>query len=188
MSNQICRDIYCVDTSALVTVQRLYRYAVFPGVWDGLDDLARDGRLASPREVLRELEQGSEDHIYRWAKQREFIFRDLDQEQIEVARKIVNDPNYRGLFDFDKEIPEADPFVIALAIVEQAKNRMFGEHWIVTADEGSRRPGKRPRIPEVCNDHRYKVDCIKTLDMFEREGWRLLRAGDSEPARRTAMP
>lgn len=173
--SQTYRIIYCVDTSSLVTIQRVYRYSVFPGVWEGLDELITDGRFASPKEVLRELEQGMGDEIYIWAKKHESVFRDLESDQTDVAREIINDPSYKGLFDFDKEIPDADPFVIALAIVEQAKNKMFQEQWLVVADEGAIRPGKKPRIPQVCNDDKYKIDCIKTLDMFEQEGWQLQR-------------
>ena len=134
-----------------------------------------DGRLASPKEALRELERGGEDEIHEWAKNHESIFRELDSHQADAARKIINNPKYKELFDIDKEIPEADPFVIALAVVEQRKNRIIPEHWIVVADEGSKRPGKKPRIPDVCRDDDYQIECIRTLDMFEREGWQFWR-------------
>jgi len=147
---------------------------VFPGLWQCLSGLAEDCRLVAPREVLKELEIGGEDDMCRWAKNHESMFRDLDAEQAEIAKQIVNDPKFKGLFDIDKETPEADPFVIALAVIEQRRIRLIQECWVVVADEGSRRPGKKPRIPDVCTDDRYQVECIRVLGMFEQEGWQFV--------------
>jgi|GEM_PF-6212766 len=29
--------------------------------------------------------------------------------------------------------------------------------------------------PDVCNDSRYQLECIKVLDMFKREGWAFVK-------------
>ena len=89
-----------------------------------------------------------------------------------LARQIINDPNHRGLFDIEKETPDADPFVIALAIVRQRQAALLGE-CVVVSDEARAEQGVRPRIPRVCRDPAYNVPCIRTLEMFEREGWKL---------------
>lgn len=171
MESQAPRVIYCVDTSSFVTIQRTYPLAVFLGLWERLSQLATEGRLAAPREAFNELKRGGDDEIFRWADDHRFIFRDPDAEQIEVAKEIVNDAQFQRLFDIDSERPEADPFVIALAVVARRENPMFPEHWVVVADEGRVTPGRKPRIPDVCRDRRYQLECIRTLDMFVRENW-----------------
>jgi len=132
--------------------------------------MANSGRLLAPSEVYRELEAGSDDEIFKWAKRHKFIFRDLDSEQFELAQRIINDPKYRDSFDLDKETPEADPFVIALAIVEQRSIRLFSNQIMVVSDENQATPGKKPKIPNICADPNYRVGCIHILDMFDREG------------------
>lgn len=175
MATQKAHIIYCVDTSALVTIQRIYRLSKLAGVWEFLDALANDGRLAAPREVLAELKVGQDDELYQWAKKHTGIFRQLTPEQWQVGKDIVNDPKYKRFIDQDKEIPEADPFVIALAVEEQKQTRLIPEKWIIVTDESYATIGKKPRIPDVCRDPRYNVECISTRDWFEREGLRLVR-------------
>jgi len=177
VESQATEVIYVVDTSSLVNVQRTYPLGVFPGVWEQMGELARAGRLISAREVLNELERGGDDEIYKWAKDHRLMFQDPDGEQIEVAREIVNDPQFQELFDIDSETPDADPFVIALATVRQrqALASMFPRKHIVVADEARAQPGRKPRIPDVCRNQRYQLECINLLEMFRREGWEFVR-------------
>jgi len=175
MESQPTQVIYVVDTSSLVNVQRTYPLAVFPGVWDDLSELAGKGRLVSAREVFNELARGGDDEIHQWAKNHKVMFWDPDGEQIEVVKEIVNNPEFKGLFDIDKETPDADPFVIALAAVQQRRGSMFPEQYIVVADESRVQPGTKPRIPDVCDYPCYQLPCIKILEMFRREGWEFVK-------------
>lgn len=175
MEGQTVWVVYCVDTSSLVNVQRTYPLAVFPGLWERMSELAGEGRLAAPREVFNELERGGDDEIFQWARSNRPMFRDPDDEQIQLAKTIVNDPKFGRLFDIDSETPDADPFVIALASVEQRRVSIFPQKWIVVTDESRVQPGTKPRIPDVCNDPRYQLECIRILDMFRREGWEFVR-------------
>lgn len=172
MVTQKARIIYCVDTSSLATIQRIYRLSKLEGTWEFLDELVNDGRLAAPREVLAELKEGQDDELYQWAKNHDGIFRRLTSEQWQTGRDIANDPKYRGLIDPDKEIPDADPFVIALAVEKQKQIRLIPEKWIIVTDESK---VKKPRIPDVCRDPKYRIECISTQDWFKREGVRLVR-------------
>ena len=175
MATQKTGIVYCVDTSSLVTIQRIYRLSKLAGTWEFLDELAKAGRLAAPREVLAELKEGQDDEIYEWAKNHAGIFRQLTPEQWQVGKDIANDPKFKGFIDQEKEIPEADPFVIALAIEEQKQTRLIPEKWIIVADESPAKLGKKLKIPDVCKDPRYGIECISTKDWFEREGLRLVR-------------
>lgn len=175
MESQATEVIYVVDTSSLVNVQRTYPLTVFPGVWEQMGQLARAGRLISAREVLNELERGGDDEICRWARDHRFMFQDPDGQQIDVAREVVNHPQFQGLFDIDSETPDADPFVIALATVQQRRASMFPRKYIVVADESRAQPGRKPRIPDVCNDQRYQLECVNILEMFRRERWEFVQ-------------
>jgi len=175
MATQRARIVYCVDTSALATIQRIYGLSKLAGIWEFLDELAIDGRIAAPREVLAELREGQDDELYEWAKKHSSIFRQLTPEQWQVGKDIANDPKFKGFVDPEKEVPEADPFVIALAVEEQKQPRLILEKWIIVADESFAKPGKKPRIPDVCKDPRYNIECISTKDWFGREGLRLVR-------------
>lgn len=168
------RVIYCADTSSLVNIQRIYRLSRLEGIWSFLDYLANDGRLAAPREVLTELKEGQDDEVYEWAKNHANIFRQLTPEQWHVAKQIANDPKFKGFIDQEKEVPDADPFVIALAVEEQKKTRLIQEKWVILADENYAKFGKKPRMPDVCADPRYDIKCISVRDLFEREGLRLV--------------
>lgn len=120
--------------------------------------MANSGQLLAPNEVYRELEAGSDDDIFRWAKRHKFIFRDLDLEQFGLAQRIINDPKYKDSFDLDKETPEADPFVIALAIVEQRNISLFSAQIIVVSDENQATPGKKPKSPIFVQIQTIKLD------------------------------
>ena len=171
MESQRPQVIYCADTSSLITIQRSYPLVISPRLWERLGDLAREGRLVAVREMFNELKRGGDDEIYQWAEGHRFMFRDPDNEQVEVVKEVINDPRFKGIVDPDKETPDADPFVIALAVVEQRRKPIFPEQWVVVADESRTQPGRKPRIPDICHDPRYQLECIRILDMFQREGW-----------------
>jgi len=169
------RIIYCIDTSSLVNIQRIYRISKLTGIWEFLDELVKQGRLVAPREVFKELEVGQGDEIFEWAKRNSSIFKQLTTAQWLVAQDIANDPKFNGFIDPEKETPDADPFVIALAIEEQKQPRLIPEQWIVVADEIHSKRGKKVKIPDVCKDPRFNVECIMTEDLFDREGLQLVR-------------
>jgi hypothetical protein len=132
-------------------------------------------RLAAPKEVLAELEEGQDDEICEWAKKHASIFRQLTPTQWQIGKDIANDPKFKGFIDPEKEIPDADPFVIALAVDQKKQERLIPEKWIVVADESQK---KKLKIPDICKDPKYNIECISTQDLFDREGLRLIRVKD----------
>lgn len=153
--------MYCIDTSALIHGwRRDYPPDVFQSLWDHLDRLAKQGRLFSSIEVLIELERGGDD-IFRWAKDRESIFCEADEEVQKVLGTIVD--NFPSFVPADS--PDgvwADAYVIAFAA---AKN------WTVVTGEKPVGPGaKRLKIPNVCQA--MGVNCIDFLQLIRKEGWR----------------
>ena len=71
-----------------------------------------------------------------------------------------------NLVDTDKETPEADPFVIALALAKRSS--LFKSECFVVTEETWAGPGGI-KIPNVCAD--YRVPCIRLVEIFELEGW-----------------
>ena len=153
--------VYCFDTSAFIeTWTRDYPPDVFPGVWDGIGDLIRNGKLISPDMVRRELREKS-DLVSEWTEQFANLFVDPDVEQIEQVRMIVN--RFPRIIEERRARNEADPFVIGLAYLRG----------LVCVTEESTGNDTNIRIPYVCK--RLGVDCVDTLALMRREGWQFTR-------------
>ena len=103
--------VYCIDTSALIHLKRLYPMDVFESVWQELGRLARSGRLIAPYEVFKEVEF-KDDELLGWAKRHSRMFRRLDAGQARKVREISQ--RFPSLTDPNKEIPDADPFIVAI--------------------------------------------------------------------------
>jgi rRNA maturation endonuclease Nob1 len=165
MAEQPC---YCIDTSALIELHATYGSDVFVSLWQNLTGLVKEGRLIAPREVLREIEKKDND-LLKWVKKHRKMFREQDIEQLQHAQDILS--RFSKLIDPAKEIPDADPFVVALAIIENTKRQdsLFkGQCIVVTQEKPSR--GARPKIPDVCQH--YGIECIPVAELFRKEGWK----------------
>ncbi|KPJ53507.1 MAG: hypothetical protein AMS16_05250, partial [Planctomycetes bacterium DG_58] len=114
------------------------------------------GDLVAPREVLGELKR-QRDELYRWAVAQK-CFLALDEEQIAYVKDIM--AKFPSLVDPNKTIPDADPFVIALALAKG---------WKVITTEGPGGTSPRKRIPDVCRH--YGINCLSLLDFFREKGW-----------------
>jgi hypothetical protein len=100
------------------------------------------------------------------------MFVRLKTEGLRIAKEITN--GFPGLVDPDRETPDADPFVIALAIEkshEQQELFHSQKHVVITTERAN--PQGKPRIPDACQ--RLGVESMFTdralADLFEKEGW-----------------
>jgi hypothetical protein len=149
---------YCIDTNALADLwRRLYPIDVFPSLWKNMEELIRSGKLIAPREVLNELEK-IDDDLLKWAKNHRTMFVAPETEQLNQVKEILR--VFPTLIEPTKTTPDADPFVIALAITEQG---------VVVTSEKIAGPGGRPKIPNVCLN--YKIKCLNLLDFFREQKW-----------------
>lgn len=151
---------YCIDTSALIDLANLYPRDVFPSLWKKLEAMVDEGRLLAPREVSTELEtyQGSKAEPRAWARRHRMMFRDRDAEQMNAVRRILRaSPD---LVDALKTTPEADPFVVALAMSEGST--------VVTSEKAAS-PGGRRKIPDVCIAE--GIPCLSLKEFFREQGW-----------------
>jgi len=150
---------YSIDTSALLDAWvRYYPPDVIPGLWKKLEELIQADRIIATKEVLIELEK-KEDDVYRWAKKQMKMFREIDANIQLIVRDILRD--YRRLVDTRKSRSMADPFVIALAKVENCK--------VITAEKPTNNLEK-PNIPDVC--HALGIPCITILELCREENWK----------------
>lgn len=123
-----------------------HRPDAFPSVWKLLRAGAEAGIVVAPREVLFELERSrSLDELVSWAKETRQMFAGDSLELVQAVMSV--EAEFPNLIDYCKTPFDADPWVIALAELRQAK--------VVTAevDTGCRAGGMgkpRVRIPDVC--------------------------------------
>jgi len=159
-------DIYIIDTSSLVKLNRNNPIDVFPSIWEKLKFLADNNRLIAPREVLNEIKQ-NDDMLSKWVKNQKKMFKEPTQRQIELVQEILRD--FPALIDTERKF-DADPWVIALAIElsSSTQQTLFAIKRIVVTEEKLRE--NRVRIPFVCN--KKSIEAIDIVELFRAEGWK----------------
>jgi len=160
-------DTYCIDASSLINLKQYYRRKVFSGVWDKIEEMVRADRLIAPDEVRREIEK--DDVLGPWAKKNKKMFRKLDQEQTDTAKDVIT--LFPNLAKPGKFGPAADPFVVALARLEDRRassSLLQQESRCVVVTDERRTHG----IPVACKH--YNLTCVSLVDLFDREGWKFL--------------
>lgn len=150
---------YSIDTCSILQGFGLGPYPInrFKVLWDNIDSLINNGNLRAVKEVYYELEK-KEDKATEWAKKRQNLFIEIDDQIQTETRKIIR--RYPGLVDPDKEYPQADCFVISLAKINNAT--------VVTQETFSNNLDK-PKIPNICRE--LRIDKINFLELINRENW-----------------
>lgn len=156
MSELVC---YSIDTSALINWWiEDYSPDVFPSLVPKLEVLIAAGRLRAIRGVKDEL---GEWELREWCLKQVDLFIDEDEKvQRRVAQLMATYQNPKKTRGIDK----ADPFVIALADVQDRK-------WVVVSAEKGGSLENNPKIPVVCRD--IGVEHIRFFELLRREGWSL---------------
>ena len=160
----MANETYCIDASSLINLKQYYRRKVFSGLWDKIEDMVRTGRLIAPDEVRREIEK--DDLLGPWAKKNKKMFRNPDQEQMNTAKDVIK--HFPNLAKPGKFGPAADPFVVALANLEERRRsgsllQEKSECVVVTNER------RTHGIPVACKH--YNIECVTLVDLFDREGW-----------------
>lgn len=146
---------FCIDTCSLINLKNLYPVTVFPTLWKNIENQIENSLLISPMEVYNEINRG-DDALLIWAKRvKNKLFVELNDEQFKIAQSVGH--RFPKLIDILKTIPDADPFVIALA-------QSMG--CTVVTDEKKTNPNK---IPSVC--HEMGIQCVSLLEYFNMNKW-----------------
>ena len=140
----------------------------FPTLWKKVEELIQLRRIIAPEGVKKEIEKG-DDELKEWIKDKNIkkMFIKPDENQIKNVKKILKE--YLFLAKADKpEEPNADPWLIALAIVkkEEESKQLIRNTYIIVTEES---PGKIHRIPWVCKE--IGIECIKFIGLIQRERW-----------------
>lgn len=159
-------NVYIIDTSSLVKLNRNNPIDVFPSIWKKLRFLVEKNRLVAPREVLNEIKQ-NDDMLSKWAKNQKKMFKEPTQKQIELVQEILKD--FPALIDAERKF-DADPWVIAPAIElsSSTQQTLINIKRIVVTEEKLRE--NRVRIPLVCI--KKSIDFIDIVELFRAEGWK----------------
>jgi len=149
---------YCLDTSVLIELHRgIYPRAVFPGIWDDLEQLVDDGRMVAPREVRRELDDGRDD-LTTWAKTHKNVFLDPEPAEYPLVGAIQQRFSTASTVWLTKA-PHADPWIVAMA-----QNRKL----VVLTAEKWGQSIKNPKLPFVCEE--FGVRWLNIVDFLVEEG------------------
>lgn len=117
-----------------------------------------EGRLMVPKEAEKEILNGN-DELKSWFKVHNDCVRPYTEEELVIVRNIVN--KYPNVSQYKSvRSVHADPFVVALAKVEDA---------IVVTWEGPNGSKDTPAIPDLCKE--YEIEWCTMVGLFEREGW-----------------
>ncbi len=99
-----------------------------------------------------------DDDVFQWAGEQSELFVQLDEEIQLVVQSILR--RFPKLVDTRKSRSGADPFVIALAISNEAT---------VVSNERRNNSPDRPHIPDVCEA--MGIRCITILELIREQGW-----------------
>ena len=157
------QNAYCLDTSALIYIADNFGHDVFPEVWEHLSDLVLENVVIAPKEVRRELQKKEDNGAWNWANSNRALFRSLDAQQSEVVAQIVSKPEFNGLVDFDAELSDAGPFVVALAVTYVFEGGLFSTPTSVTV-VGVDSPARQVGLADVCHAPEFG---LRFLDPFE---------------------
>lgn len=145
---------YIFDSNIFMNLQQRQPIDVYPSVWEKISELMEDGTIISSQEVYEEIIAG-DDYLSNWAKQREKFFIPTDEDTQRAVRSILS--KHRGLVEGGKKKNNADPFVIAVAQINNCT--------VVTEETRTNNAGS-PKIPDVCEA--MGINCIKFV-AFSRE-------------------
>lgn len=165
--------LYIFDSNALIDLyRRMYPRDTFPALWRDLETLCDRGCVVIPEEVRSELES-LDDGLLAWVRARPSIVCHLDDAQVVLVRAVLKE--YPNLVRTKRPNPQADAFVVSLALARQAEEYARFEDMrkgvaVVSQEKRDGDPRLRRKIPNAC-EH-FMVPCLNLLSFFAREGWK----------------
>ena len=163
-------NVYIIDTSSLIQLWSFNR-KVFETLWLKIEGLIDSKLLISPEIVLNvELKTkiGAKTPLFVWARKHKEMFIKITTEQLVALKEVTN--SYPSWVNVDSLKNQADPYVVALAIVkkrQKQRNIRYGNVIVITQE--SQDPG-RLKIPKVCKD--YGIESTNLDGLFLKEDWK----------------
>lgn len=146
---------YSLDSDAIINAWRDYPITNFPTIWRWMESIGEKQIAGMSEVIFSELERGG-DECFKWFKDRKGLFVHSTSEAVEEeVRRLIHKHNNFGLVTGKNE---GDPYVVALAIVENCV--------VVTNESMSNNPNG-PKVPDVCLVE--DISCIKFVEVIRRE-------------------
>ena len=163
------KSVYIIDASSLIELERFVTKDFFSPLFQSLGSLISSESLISHEEVLKELKRkdGSEGEIYIWANKQKDFFKKIDERHIDKAREILQ--KFGQLIDPDKR-NNADPFVIALALIKEKQQKLIPPNpikYTIITEEVPSNNGGRPKIPDICKF--YNIEHLNLNEFLKKE-------------------
>lgn len=153
---------YVFDSGPFITMFRHYYRDRFPSLWDLFDDMIRNQKIVSVKEVSNELEDYG-DTLSIWVKDNPQVFHLPSNEETVFVSRIFAIKHFRALISKQAQLegkPVPDPFVIAKAYI------LGDEGCVVTTEKLKPHAAK---IPNVC-EH-FGIRCIDIEGFMTEEDW-----------------
>ena len=149
---------FSFDTSAFIEPWvRLYPRDIFGPHWQWIEKLIQDEVVRSTELVKTELSV-TEDELFEWAKKQEHLFVPIDTDIQAALQEVIT--QFPQLTDHHRDRSGADPWVIALAMVEQCPVVTYEKMGKTTA----------PKIPNVCRH--FDVKCYTWIEVLRETGFK----------------
>lgn len=163
--------IYCVDSSVFITLNRVYSFGLMPDtLWDSLDDLFAASRIISHAFVFTEIcpKTTKPDFLSQWIKNKEKYFYPVTVRQTQLVEQIL--AKFPEIINHIKEIDEADPWIVSLAIEKRESTDLFENYSTLTiVSNESVKSGTK--IPAVCKE--FNVPHMNLKEFFIDNGWKI---------------
>lgn len=154
--------LYCIDSSALFDLGRLYPPSIFPTLWDRLGDLVQSERLLAPEGVRDEILRGKpDDAVQMWANDHGSMF--VPHVSLQSAVTKVLRMARRDGIDLNRvdQSNEADVWVVALAY--------SGDPQRIVVSHESIKGRNTPQIPRLCEC--VGITHMRAIGFMSQEAW-----------------
>ncbi|MDQ3129887.1 MAG: DUF4411 family protein [Acidobacteriota bacterium] len=163
-------NIYCPDTSALITMQRYYPMRMLPDLWKHLEELLLKGRITSHDIVYDEIvptdKKATKDDLATLISKYKDNFKPITKRQAQLALEIVT--LFPNLIDPRSKKDQADPWIVAMVVEMMEEANLFEQDsdFVIISTESEKSPDK---IPAVCKH--YRVRHMNLFEFFEDNDW-----------------
>jgi hypothetical protein len=170
MKHKSNENIYCVDTSALITMQRYYPLRMLPDLWKQLEDLLIQQRITSHEFVYDEIvptdKKSIKDDLAVLISKYKVNFKSISKRQAQIVPQIIS--LFPHLIDPRSKKNQADPWIVAMVVEMMEEVNLFAQDsdFVIVSTESEKSSNK---IPAVCKQ--YNVRHMNLFEFFEDNNW-----------------
>src|ERR1017187_7527949 len=119
-------NIYCVDSSALITKHRFYPMRIMPDLWRNLEELFKQRKFLSHDFVYDEIVPNLtlKDNLAKLVSKYKVCFKSITKKQAQLIPEILS--LFPRLIDPRSKKGGADPWIISMVIEMMEEIRLFG--------------------------------------------------------------